>query len=197
VATRQTLHDKLGLYSNAVYASNDAAGATPSTTANTVGGGLRYDHDLTKRVFAFAATDFFSDGLQGLNLRSVFGGGAGLHVIKNALTTLDLLGGLNYTRESYTTLSRNFAALTLGEELMQKLGKSTVINQRFYLFPDLSNPGEFRGTFDFATVTKLNKRLGWQNSVSDVYVTNPPLGKRQNDVIVTTGLNVSFGQSGP
>lgn len=44
LATRQTLHDKLGLYETSVYASNDAAGAVPSTTANTAGGGLRYDH---------------------------------------------------------------------------------------------------------------------------------------------------------
>ena len=87
----------------------------------------------------------------------------------------------------------NKEASDLGEELMHKLGKSTVINQRLYLFPNLSDSGEYRGTFDFATVTKLSKRLGWQNSVSDVYVTNPPLGKRQNDLIVTTGLNISTG----
>jgi hypothetical protein len=29
---------------------------------------------------------------------------------------------------------------------------------------------------------------------SDVYVTNPPPLKRQNDVIFTTGLNLTFGQ---
>jgi len=122
------------------------------------------------------------------------GGGAGYHAIKEDRTTLDLLGGLNYTRESYTTLSRNFAALTLGEELMHKLGKSTVLNERLYLFPDLNSPGDFRGTFDFGTTTKWSKWLGWQNSFSDVYVTNPPPLKKQNDVIFTTGLNVSFGQ---
>ena len=194
VATRQTLRDKLGLYSNSVYASNDAPGAVPSTIANTIGGGLKYDHDVTKRMFGFVAADFFSDGLQGLNLRSVFGGGAGFHAIKNDRSTLDLLGGLNYTRESYTTLARSFAALTLGEELMHQVGKSTSINERLYFFPDLSSVGEFRGTFNFATITKLSKRLGWQNSLSDVYVTNPPPGKKQNDVILTTGLNVSFGQ---
>jgi Protein of unknown function, DUF481 len=43
-------------------------------------------------------------------------------------------------------------------------------------------------------VTKMSKWLGWQNSFTDVYVTNPPPGKKQNDVILTTGLNVSFGQ---
>jgi len=194
LATRQTVHDKLGLYENSVYASNDAAGAVPSTTANTAGGGLRYDHDLRDRVFAFGAADFFSDALQGLNIRSVFGGGGGYHAIKNDNTTLDLLAGLNYTHESYTGLTRNFAALTIGEELMHKLGKSTALNESLTFFPDLSDLGEYRGNFVFGTVTKMNKWLGWQNSFSDIYVTNPPLGKKQNDIILTTGLSVTLGQ---
>lgn len=194
VATRQTRTDKLGLYANSVYATNDAPGATPSTTANTAGGGARYDHDLRPKLFGFTQADFFADALQGLNLRSVFGGGAGFHAIKNTDTTLDLLAGANYTRESYTTLKRNLAALTLGEELMHKLGKSTTLNEKLYFFPDLNSAGDFRGTFDFGTVTKLNKWLGWQNVFADVYVTNPPPTKRQNDIILTTGLNVSWGQ---
>jgi len=193
-ATRQTSNDKLGLYANSVYAANDARGAVPSTTANTAGGGFRYDHDITKRVFGFVATDFFADALQALNLRSVFGGGAGYHAIKSDTTTLDLLAGLNYTHESYTTFSRNFAALTLGEQLMHKLGKSTVLNEQALIFPNLNSVGDYRSTIDFSTVTKVTKRLGWQNAFSDVYVTNPPPGKKSNDVILTTGLNVSFGQ---
>ena len=194
IATRQTTKDKLGLYANTVYASNDASGAVPSTTANTAGGGARYDHDLKPRIFGFVAGDFFADALQDLNLRSVFGGGAGFHAIKSDTTTLDLLGGLDYTRESYTTFTRNFAALILSEELMHKLGKSTTLNEQLSIFPDLNSLGDYRGTFIFATVTKLSNHLGWQNSFNDVYVTNPPLGKKQNDLILTTGLNVSFGQ---
>lgn len=203
LAARQSLKSKLGMYASTVYATSTTTVVTitpftttkvTSTTANTEAGGIRYDHDLDPKTFAFAAADFFADALQGLNLRSVFGGGLGYHAIKNDNTTLDFLGGLNYTRESYTTLHRNLVALTLGEELMHKLGKSTVLNQKLYLFPDLNSAGDFRGTFDFASVTKINKRFGWQNSFADVYVTNPPVGKKQNDVILTTGLNVSFGQ---
>jgi putative salt-induced outer membrane protein YdiY len=193
-AIRQTSNDKLGLYENSVYASNDATGAVPHTTANTAGGGFRYDHDITKRVFGFVATDFFADALQDLNLRSVFGGGAGYHAIKTEATTLDLLAGLNYTHESYTTFSRSFAALTLGEEFMHKIGKSTLLNEKALIFPNLNSVGDYRGTFDFATVTKISKRLGWQNAFSDIYVTNPPPGKKKNDVVLTTGLNVSFGE---
>jgi len=194
LAAHQSLKSKLGAYANTVYATNNAPGAVPSTTANTEAGGIRYDHDLNPKTFAFVGADFFADALQGLNLRSVFGAGLGYHAIKNDNTTLDFLGGLNYTRESYTTLHRNLVALTLGEELMHKLGKSTILNQKLYLFPDLNSVGDFRGTFDFASVTKISKWFGWQNSFADVYVTNPPLGKKQNDVILTTGLNVSFGQ---
>ena len=202
LADRQSLKSKLSAYANAVYATRttDIITVAPpstfkvtSTTANTEAGGLRYDHDLSPKTFAYAAADFFADALQDLNLRSVFGGGAGYHAIKNDNTTLDFLGGLNYTRESYTTLQRNLIALTLGEELMHKLGKSTVLNQNLYFFPDLNSLGDYRGTFNFASVTKISKWFGWQNSFADVYVTNPPVGKKQNDVILTTGLNVAFG----
>ena len=191
-ATRKTLHDKLGLYSNFVYDTNDAPGASPSTSADAKQGGIRYDHDITPRLFAFVSGDFQSDALQTLNLRSVFGGGLGFHVIKREATTLDLLAGANYTHESYDAFSRNLAAITVGDEFMHKLYKSTVLTQALYFYPDLSNTGEYRGTFNFGTVTKISKWLGWQNSFSDIYVSNPPTGKKQNDILLTTGLNVSF-----
>jgi putative salt-induced outer membrane protein len=192
-AARQTLNDKLGLYANTVYATNDAPGAVPSTSANAIQAGAGYDHDITKRLFGFVTADFQTDALQGLNLRSVPGAGLGVHVIKNATTTLDLLAGINYTRENYTTLTRNFAAASFGEELTHKLRSSTVITQSFHFYPDLSDWGEYRGTFNFGTITKISKWLGWQNAFGDIYVTNPPFGKKNNDLLLTTGLNFSVG----
>jgi putative salt-induced outer membrane protein YdiY len=192
-ADRKTLHDHLGLYTNSVYATNDAPGATPATTANAVQGGIRYDHDLNPRIFAYVGADFQTDALQTLDLRSVFGGGLGVHAIKNDRTTLDLLGGINYTREKYTLLpSRSFAAVSVGEELSHKLGVNTVLTQKLYFFPDLNDAGEYRATFNFGTVTKISKWLGWQNAFGDIYVTNPPAGAKQNDILLTTGFNFSF-----
>jgi putative salt-induced outer membrane protein YdiY len=191
-ADRKTLHDHLGMYLTTVYATNDALGAIPSTTADSKQGGIRYDHDFGARTFGFGGADFQTDDLQDLDLRSVFSGGAGYHAIKTERTTLDFLGGLNYTRESYTTIQRNFMAVTLGEEFMKKLGESTVLTQKLYAYPDINDPGQYRATFNFGTLTKLNKWLGWQNTFADTYVTNPPLGARQNDIILTTGLNISF-----
>jgi len=197
-ADRKTSKDHIGLYANTVYATDDAPGAVPSTTANATQGGARYDRNFTALLFAFGSADFQTDALQALNLRSVFGGGLGFHAIKTDRTTLDLLGGLNYTRESYAEVApspafaRNLIALTLGEELTRKLGTTTVLTQKLYFFPDLNETGEYRGTFNLGTITKISKWLGWQNSFGDIYVTNPPVGKKQNDVVLTTGLNFSF-----
>ena len=91
-AQRKTLDDKLGLYANTVYASNDAPGAIPTTTANAIQGGIRYDHDLSSRIFGFINGDFQTDDLQNLDLRSVIGGGVGYHAIKAESTTLDFSG---------------------------------------------------------------------------------------------------------
>ncbi len=192
-ADRKGFHDKLSLYTNGIYATNDAPGAIPATTANSVQGGIRYDHDFTPRLFGYVGADFQTDALQTLDLRSVFGGGLGLHAIKNDRTTLDLLAGLDYTREKYTALpSRSFAAVSVGEELTHKVGASTVLTEKFYIFPNLNDTGEYRGTFNFGTVTKISKWLGWQNAFGDIYVTNPPAGAKQNDILLTTGLNFSF-----
>src|ERR1700690_909952 len=57
-ADRKTMHDNIAMYTNSVYSANDAPGAVPATTANSIQGGIRYDRDLTKRLFAFGSADF-------------------------------------------------------------------------------------------------------------------------------------------
>jgi putative salt-induced outer membrane protein len=202
-AVRKGAKDKVSFYATSVFASNDLATAFPHTTANAIGGGARYDRDFTPRTFVFVNGDFYHDELQSLDLRAIFGGGLGFHAIKSESTTLDLLAGANYTHESYgafTTSSKtvvqaqsnSLAGLTLGDEFLHKVGKSTVVTQSLYFYPDLTNTGQYRGTFNFGTVTKINKWLGWQNSFSDIYVSHVPQTKKQNDILLSTGLNFSF-----
>ncbi len=191
-ADRKTAHDHIGLYANSVFSTNNAPGAVPATAANAVQAGTRYDRNFGSRAFSFVGADFQTDALQSLDLRSVISGGAGFHAIKNARTTLDLLGGLNYTREDYSTLQRNLVALNVGEELTQKLGAATLLTEKLYGYPDLNEAGQYRAAFNFGTVTKLKKWLGWQNAFGAIYVTNPPAGRKTDDIQLTTGLNLSF-----
>jgi putative salt-induced outer membrane protein YdiY len=203
--TRKGFRDKLSLYENSVYATNDVSTASPHTTASSIGGGARYDRDFATSMFGFVNGDFYHDALQNLDLRALFGGGLGFHAVKSDRTTLDLLAGINYTHEHYSAfanpapppaiipaISHSLAGATLGDEFMHKLGKSTVFTQNLYFFPDLSQTGEYRATGNVGLVTKINKWLGWQSSFGDIYVSNPPTGKKKNDLLLSTGLNFSF-----
>jgi putative salt-induced outer membrane protein YdiY len=205
-ADHPTEHDKITLYATSINTTNNLA--TPSIVANLTTGGFRYDRDLNPRIFAFGAADFMANALQFLDLRQVYSGGLGYHAIKSDQTTLDFLGGLNYTHETYSNgavvvpgpppifasygVTNRFVALTLGDEWDQKFGKSTTLTQTLGFFPDLQQTGNYRFTFNLGTVTKLNKWLGWQNQFGDIYVSNPPVATKKNDLIFTTGLNIAF-----
>ncbi len=206
-ATHPTEKDKLTAYLSSVYTTN--ALATPSEVANLVQAGAEYDYNIKPRWFLDAEAQFISNALQELDLRQIYGGGLGIHAIKSDPTTLDIIGGLNYTHETYSNgppvtpatvpptltsygVTNRFVAVTIEDDLMHKLGKSTVITQKLDFYPNLSDGGEYQETFLLGTVTKLGKWLGWQNQFSDIYVSNPPAGTKKNDVILTTGLNFSF-----
>jgi len=211
-AARTTLHDKIVLYATSINTTNDLAQPpTSKTVANIETGGLRYERNMNPKLFVFGAADFMANALQYLDLRAVYSGGFGFHAIKNDATQFNVFGGINYTHETYSNgavlvpanppnpaifasygVTHRFAALTLGEELTQKLGKTTVLTENLTFYPNLQQTGEYRGVFNLGTVTKISKWLGWQNQFGDIYVSNPPTGSKQNDVLLTTGLNFSF-----
>lgn len=207
-ADRTTLHDKIVLYATSINTTNNLAPPGFTTVANLATGGLRYERNLTPKLFAFGAADYMANALQFLDLRQVYSGGFGYHAIKSDPTTLDVFGGVNYTHETYSNgnpipntnpvvfesygVTHRYVALTLGEALDQKLGKTTELTENFTFYPNLQDTGQYRFVFNLGTVTKINKRFGWTNQFADIYVSNPPTGAKNNDVLFTTGLNFSF-----
>jgi putative salt-induced outer membrane protein len=198
---RPTRTDKTTLYYNSVY-SHD--GLHSVTTADTSAAGLRYDHNVNPKLFAFGTLDFATDALQQLDLRTVTGGGFGWHAIAKPVRQLDVLGGVVWTHESYgaiaataTTaavpaLTHSFAALDFGQQYTEKFGKSTTFTEQAYIFPDMADTSQFRFTLNSGLSTKINGFLSWQTALSDVYVTNPPAGTKDNDLVLTTGLGFNF-----
>jgi putative salt-induced outer membrane protein YdiY len=206
-AVRATSTDKTSLYFNDIYTHDGIADAT---TANHTNSGVRYDHNVSARLFAFGTGDFATDALQHLDLRTVAGGGFGWHAIAKPNQQLDILGGLVWTHETYgafTTIdgtttpptitftpeeTNSFAALDFGQQYSRKLGANTSFTEQGYIFPDLNDTSQYRATFNAGLSTKIKSFLSWQTGVSDVYVTNPPPGTKNNDFILTTGLGFTF-----
>lgn len=207
-AFRTGPRDKLGLYATSLYARNrvtsgcpTASGQSPPpscdlTTASALRGGAHYDHNISERVFGFGQIDLEHDRFQQLDLRTVLAAGLGYHLIKNATTTLDAQAGGSFDRDKFSTgLNRSSGEVLFGEQFARKLTKSTSVTEALQFFPNLSETGEYRFTFDGGIVTQLGKRLSWQVTLSDRYLSNPLSGVKKNDALVTTGLHWVFGKN--
>lgn len=205
-AIRETPRDKLTFYTAYVYA-NDNSTPPSRTTANDLRSGVRGDLNLAPKVFVFAFADYESNQLQHLNLRQVYGGGFGYHVIKNAHTTFDVFGGASYDRDSFggyaltnpvqvfTGYTTNSAEIVVGEELDSKIGSRTTVGERFVFFPNMSNTGQYRYQFNANSATVIKKWLSWQLTFADTYLSNPPVGLKSTDILLSTGLRVNWGKT--
>jgi len=190
-AKRKTAKDAWVIDAASIYSSDEKLNAT---TANSFQGLIRYDRNLTKRLFAYAAFAGGYDELQNLNYRIMPGGGLGFHAIATDRTTLDLLGGLGYTRESYTTgLTNNLLTATLGDEFAFKWFKSTTIIQNLYYLPALNETSIYHINGNFGLATKLNGWLTSNLNFNDRYNSAPVLGNKKNDVLFTAGVGFTFG----
>jgi putative salt-induced outer membrane protein YdiY len=193
-AVRATRRDKTSAYFTSLYATNETSG-TSLTTANAIRGGVRYELNLTDRAFAFGFGDAEFDEFQMLDLRLVLGGGLGYYLKKNERVQFQVFGGGSLNKEYFSDdTKRTSGEVLVGEELSAKLSDRVAFLQRFVIFPNLSEGGEFRTTFDSSLVTKLNRWLDWQVTFSDRYLSNPVDEAKKNDLLLTTGVRLSFAR---
>jgi putative salt-induced outer membrane protein YdiY len=209
-AVRETPRDKLTFYTNYIFADNQVT-VPATTTANLFQAGVRGDLNLGPRMFVFAFGDFMTNQLQHLSLRQDYGGGAGYHIIKTDRTTFDVFAGADFDRDSFSSYSytnpappppvlpvaayyMNSAEVVVGEEFDTNLNKSTVISERFSIFPNLSHTGEYRMQFDSSVALQMKTWLSWQTTFSDRYISYPPPGLKGNDLVLSTGFRVTWGK---
>lgn len=200
-AVRTTTADTITVYSTAIYAKDNT---TPPdrTTAHAIRGGVRGDFNMSERTFVFGFTDFEFDEFQHLDLRNVLGGGLGYHVIKTKNTVFDAFGGGDYEQEYFspnpplvlTNVTRKTGEIVAGENLTTKLNNRTSISEKFSFYPNVSDTGDYRAQFDATAATKLKSWMSWQVTFSDRYLSDPLAGLKKNDLLLSTGLRLTFGK---
>jgi len=193
-ASRATSRDKIAVYYTSLFASSNASGKN-ITTANAKRGGIAYNLNLDQKWFVFGSTDLESDKFQSLDLRFTPAGGLGVHAIKAEATTLDMQLGAAGNREFFSTgLNRTAAEVLLGQALTHKISSSTSLQQKLAFYPAVSDGGNYRFNFDASSVTVIKKWLSWQLTVSDRLLSNPVAGRKKNDVLLSTGLRITFAR---
>lgn len=204
-AARVTERDKISVYTTAIY-TNSTVNDINSTTAHAIRGGVRGDLNVSDRVFVFGFTDFEYDQFQDLDLRNVIGGGLGYHVIKTKTTILDLFAGGDFDQDFFgaiaataTTparpaITRKSGEIDVGETFNAKVNNRTTLTEQFSLYPNVSDTGAYRFQFDTTAATKLKNWLSWQVTYSDRYLSNPLPGFKKNDLLLSTGVRLTFGK---
>lgn len=205
-AARQTSDDKLSLYAQALGSRaqstiNGVAGT--NTTANQWRAGARYDRNITETTFGFGGLDFNHDQIQLLSLRSVVNGGGGYHLVKTPETQWDILGGVSYRSDQYSSpgvtiknqlrTTFNAVELLLGEESTSKFGDTTTFKQRLVISPNVGSDRGVRMTFDSSLMVAMNKTLSLKVSLQDSYNSLSQAPIKKNDLLFLTGINVKFG----
>ena len=201
-ALRKTTNDEWTVNLAQLFAQDNKLN---TTTANSFIGLIRYDRNISKRWFVFGTFSGMYDELQQLNYRILPGAGIGFHAIATDRTTLDLLGGFGYTRESYYNGTvNNLASALIGDEFAYKITKTTTFTQNLYYLPSInqpvyvpgpgqSHPDNYRINFTAGIATKLNGWLTANANFLDQYVSQPVPGNKKNNVVFTTGLGFTFG----
>lgn len=193
-AQRVTGFDKIIFNYSQIYSTQSTV-APFGATASRVSGAVRYDRNITARVFGFALNSYDYDRFLDLDLRSVVGGGLGYHAYKSARSYWDLGAGADWAREAFGTgLVRNSGEALVSEESLHQLNTAVQLTQRLSVFPNLTSRGDYRLNFDGGASFKLTKLLSWNVTLSDRYLSNPLPGKKSNDLLLTTGLSISFEQ---
>lgn len=201
-AVRQTDQDKLSLYGQYLRAEAKVAGTTAKTSDLLRLGG-KYDWNVTDRVYAFGTAGFERDKIARIDSRFLLGGGAGYKVISTEDTTFDVFGGLNLRADRYSapgvtienSLKRSYTALEmqLGEESTHKLSDSTSFRQRFVIYPNLSEFGEFRAVFDAGLIVSMTDRFKLTLSAINRYDSQATDPIKKNDLILFAGVSYAFG----
>src|ERR1700694_2626423 len=167
-AVRNTERDKITVYSDAIYAKSRVNGVS-STTAHSIRGGVRGDLNVGEKWFVFGFTDFEYEAFE----HEYFS--------PNPPTML-------------TSLTRKSAEIVAGEELNTKLNSRMTLSERFALYPNLSDAGNYRYQFDASAATKLKNWLSWQITFGDRFLSDPLPGLKKNDLLLTTGVRLTFGR---
>ena len=202
-AARITNNDKISIYVNQIYAKGEV-GNTIGLTAKSLRGGWLYNRNVSKRAFLSIFDDYANDKFQNLKFRGVFGGGLGFHAVATDRTKLDLAAGVSLDHESYSvnlapkgsppSMSRNSGEIYWGDDLSFKLNKASSLTQSFRMFNNLSDTGQYRVNFDLGMSTKIAKWLSWQITAGDRYITDPAPGRKTNDLLISSGIRVTFTQ---
>ncbi len=157
-ALRTGLVDRLSLYLRGQYEESNG-----ERSKNEVIGGVRYERDLTPRLFAYTRLELEYDEFENLDLRSTVAGGLGYFLIRNPRQDLKIRGGLAYQHEEFGDGSSDDKPLAeAGYDYRLDIKQWLRFNSTATYFVDPTNVDDWRATAENAAEVPITAVKGWK-----------------------------------
>jgi putative salt-induced outer membrane protein YdiY len=180
------------VFLNMIFANTETADGVRIST-NSFTSGLRQDFIFSESNFWFLLAQADHNDTQSLDLRQTYGGGLGHDIIDGSRVKLQMLGGLTYVNEHFQDMVvRKNAEALAGERLSWKITSWLGLDNSFNFYPSLTDAGEYRLDTSSALSTQITQRFSFNTTFTDRYLSRPLPGRRKNEIVVTTGLGVTF-----
>ncbi|RZL07877.1 MAG: DUF481 domain-containing protein [Rubrivivax sp.] len=199
--SRLTDENKTSL-SGAVNEARNRNNGVANTTSGKWSVAGQYDHNLTPVWFALGKLGFERDRVIDLKLRTLSSVGLGYHLVRSDDHTVDVFGGLSYSRETYgqdKTISddtgRRFSstAILMGQETSHRLTDTVFFKQRLEFYNGIGGQLDKLIRFNASLNVAMTKTLSLSVSLIDTYNSRPAEGQKKNDASLLTGVNVKLG----
>lgn len=169
-----------------------------SETASRHAGDARYDRFINEKMFVYGLGGLERNRQKLLDLRTKLGAGFGLQLVKDATTTVSILGGTNYARENYfpdamdRTASSDSGEGTAGFEVKAVRLNGIEFTSRLFVFPNLADAGRYRFEYDGSVRLPLFKKFTYGLSFYDRYDSRPAVAVKKNDYGLISALGYTF-----
>ncbi len=175
----------------ALYLRGDTNG---ELSANRVFAQVRYERNLTPRLFAFGQLPYLRDHFKSIDYHIAPNGGIGYRLVTTPRTTLTADGGFGVKWEKNPGFDvKTSAVVTSGDRFEFKLSPTSALTQSFAAVWDADDWGDALYTFAAGAAAAMTTRSQLKLELLDTYATRPPTAEiKNNDVALLAALVYKF-----
>ncbi len=194
---KQWKKDEWHFGANGAYAVTNPNRDDQDTTANNVHGGINYRHLFDERLYATAGFEAMHDDVADVTYRLITSPGIGYYFIKEP--TLRLRGEAGpswiYERDSGSAPgTKNYFAARFAERLEKDFGKNAKFWQSLEYLPRIDDWGDYLLNAEVGVEAAMTEALSLRLVGRDQYNSNPPEGRKSNDISVIAAVAYKFGK---
>ncbi len=153
---------------------------------------IRYDRNLSRRVYALGDVDWLTDTIADVDYRILGILSPGLHLIRSEHTVCNFELGAGYLSEKKGSEKEAFVAGRAAGILEHLFNSHALGWCSLEYLPKLSDPDIFFVNAEAGLVSMITRNLQLHVTLEDRYDNAPAEDKTGNDLILTTSLSLKF-----